>query len=132
MASEEMVAIVTFSASHGPIAGRWSHARHASAAVAGAALLLTVPATAQHKEHAMHDRAAGETASGVANLPYARGKTFSSLDEYLAHLEAQGALDLPWWREIRPGVYQRMTSMPEARPEVATREELARRFGFAR
>lgn len=68
----------------------------------------------------------------VANLPYARGKTFRTLDEYLAHLEALGAVDLPWWREIRPGVYERVTSMRPAQPEVATREELMRRFGFAR
>ena len=69
---------------------------------------------------------------GVANLPFARGKTFHTLDEYLAHLEAQGAIDLPWWREIRPGVYEHVTSMPGARREVATREELMRRFGFRR
>ena len=72
------------------------------------------------------------SSEGVANLPYARGKTFRTLDEYLAHLEGQGAVDLPWWREIRPGVYERVTSMPEARREVATREELMRRFGFRR
>ena len=68
----------------------------------------------------------------VANLPYARGKTFRTLDEYLAHLEAQGAIDLPCWREIRPGVYERVTSARPARPEVATRAELMRRFGFSR
>lgn len=71
-------------------------------------------------------------ADGVANLPYARGKTFGTLDEYLAHLETQGAIDLPWWREIRPGVYERVTRMPQAQREVATREELMRRFGFTR
>lgn len=69
---------------------------------------------------------------GVANLPYARGKTFRTLDEYLVHLEAQGAIDLPWWREVRPGVYERVTNMPDRPREVATREELMRRFGFAR
>lgn len=69
---------------------------------------------------------------GVANLPYARGKTFRTLDEYLAHLQSQGAVDLPWWREIRPGVYERMTNMPDRPREIATREELMRRFGFAR
>jgi len=75
-----------------------------------------------------------QTPSGeeVANLPYARGRTFSTLDEYLAHLEALGAIDLPWWREIRPGVYERVTSMPEAQRETATREELMRRYGFKR
>jgi hypothetical protein len=69
---------------------------------------------------------------GVADLPYSRGKRFRALDEYLAHLERQGAIDLPWWREIRPGVYEHVVRMPDARPEIATRAELMRRFGFDR
>lgn len=73
-----------------------------------------------------------QPAEGVANLPFARGRTFQTLDEYLAHLEAQGAVDLPWWREIRPGVYEHVTTMTGAPREVATREELMRRFGFSR
>jgi hypothetical protein len=73
------------------------------------------------------------SAGGVAKLPYARGKTFLTLDEYLAHLERQGAMDLPYWREVEPGVYQRITSrVPAGPPERATRAELLRRFGFAR
>ncbi len=68
----------------------------------------------------------------VAGLPFARGAVFCTLDEYLAHLEIQGAIDLPWWREVRPGLYERVVRMPEAQPEVATREELMRRFGFRR
>jgi hypothetical protein len=91
------------------------------------------PAAAQQQKGSDTVETSGEQGSdGVANLPYARGKVFRTLDEYLAHLEAQGAVDLPWWREIRPGVFERVTSMPEARREVATREELARRFGFTR
>ncbi|WP_129791837.1 hypothetical protein [Sphingosinicella sp. CPCC 101087] len=73
----------------------------------------------------------GET--GVANLPYARGRVFHSLDEYLGHLEANGAIDLPYWREVRPGVYEwvvRMTGAGER--ETATRQELMRRYGFGR
>lgn len=70
---------------------------------------------------------------GVARLPYARGKTFRTLDEYLAHLERQGAIDLPWWRKVKPGLYERVTSrVPPGPPERATREELMRRFGFTR
>lgn len=71
-------------------------------------------------------------AGGVANLPYARGKSFRTLDEYLAYLERQGAIDLPWWREVAPGVYERVTRMPGRAPERATRAELLRRFGFTR
>jgi hypothetical protein len=92
-------------------------------------VLVPGAAAAQHKEPAQVSRPVGE---GIANLPYARGRTFLTLDEYLAHLEAQGAVDLPWWREIRPGVYERVTSKPDARHETATREELMRRFGFTR
>ena len=120
-----MVTNVTFSPSH----LRRSQARHASAAALVLTALLSGTASAEQKETAAVQTPSDE---GVANLPYARGRTFRTLDEYLAHLEVQGALDLPWWREIRPGVYERMTSMPEARREVATREELMRRFGFKR
>ena len=124
-----MVTNVTFSASHEASHRRRSHAWHASAAALVLAALVSGTASAEQKETSAVQTAPGE---GIANLPYARGKTFRTLDEYLVHLEAQGAVDLPWWREIRPGVYERVRSMPESRPEVATREELMRRFGFAR
>ena len=71
-----------------------------------------------------------DKSGGVANLPYARGRIFHSLDEYLAHLQQQGAIDLPWWREISPGVYEHVVRMTGAKRETATREELMRRFGF--
>jgi hypothetical protein len=129
LATEEMVTNVTFSASHEASRRRLSHAWHASATALLLAALPCAGASAAQKETGAVQPPASES---VAHLPYARGKTFRTLDEYLAHLEAQGALDLPWWREIRPGVYERMTSMPEARREVATRAELMRRFGFTR
>lgn len=69
---------------------------------------------------------------GVAQLPFARGLTFCTLDAYLAHLEQQGAIDLPWWRQIRPGVYEHVKRMPGATLEMATRAELMKRFGFTR
>ncbi len=68
----------------------------------------------------------------VAGLPYARGRSFVSLDEYLAHLQANGAIDLPWWKEIRPGVYQHVKRMTGSDQEVATRDELKKKFGFSR
>ena len=67
---------------------------------------------------------------GVANLPYARGKVFYNLDEYLAHLEQLSAIDLPYWHEISPGVYEHVIRMPNAERETATRAELLERFGF--
>lgn len=75
------------------------------------------------------------SAGGVANLPYARGRTFASLDEYLAYLEATNpTVDLPYWRQIGPGRYQWTVRLPgsPAGQEIATREELMRRFGFSR
>lgn len=68
----------------------------------------------------------------VANLPFARGAVFCSLDDYLAHLQQQGAIDLPWWREVQPGVYEHVRRMPNAERETATRAELMQRFGFSR
>lgn len=68
--------------------------------------------------------------SSIANLPFARGKSFCSLDQYLAHLEAQSAIDLPWWRQISPGVYEHVKRLPGAASEIATRAELMKRFGF--
>lgn len=73
--------------------------------------------------------AAGE---GIAKLPFARGRRFCTLDDYLAHLEQQGAIDLPWWRQIRPGVYEHVKRMPGATRDLATRAELMKRFGFSR
>ena len=107
-----------------------------------AAACTAVACSAAQVEQVEQDRAApakeekmkpSTPSSGAASLPFARGRTFRSLDEYLAHLEANAAIDLPYWREIRPGVYQWTVRMPEARePETATREELMRRYGFDR
>ena len=72
--------------------------------------------------------------AGIANLPFAMGRRFATLDSYLAHLECLAQpVDLPWWKEVRPGVYRHMTTATNAPPnEVATRAELMRRFGFSR
>ena len=72
-----------------------------------------------------------KSGEGVADLPYSWGKRFSSLEEYLEHLRCHaGPIDLPWWREVRPGLYERVVRMRGAERETATREELMKRFGF--
>jgi len=72
-----------------------------------------------------------ETA-GIANLPFAMGRRFATLDEYLAHLRCRAApIDKPWWKEIRPGVYEHVTTATNAKRDVATRAELMKRFGFS-
>lgn len=74
-----------------------------------------------------------DAAEPVGDLPWSRGKSFATLDEYLAHLRANGAIDLPWYREISPGVYELVTSRrPPPEPETFTREQLMERFGFTR
>lgn len=67
-------------------------------------------------------------------LPFAHGRTFATLDEYLAHLrDRAGPIDQPWYREVRPGVYERVTSRRRSgAPEMVTRAELMRRYGFTR
>ena len=83
----------------------------------------------------MADRKAADVATvgeGIANLPYAMGRRFRTLDEYLVHLKCRAApIDLPWWREVRPGVYRYESTKPGAPQQLATRAELIRRFGFA-
>ena len=70
---------------------------------------------------------------GVAGLPFAHGRSFCTLDEYLAHLEKAAApIDQPWWKEVRPGVFQHISTGTSAGHETATRAELMKRFGFSR
>jgi hypothetical protein len=71
--------------------------------------------------------------SGVAKLPFAMDRTFATLDEYLEHLACNaGPIGMPWWREIRPGLFEHVKSNPGAAQETATRAELLKRFGFER
>lgn len=68
---------------------------------------------------------------GVANLPFARGAVFRCLDDYLAHLQRNSAIDLPYWREVSPDVFENVTTHTGAERETATRAELMQRFGFS-
>jgi len=65
--------------------------------------------------------------------PFAEGRNFATLDEYLEFLRERGAYDVPWFQEIRPGVYALISRRgPNAPPIVYTREQLMERFGFTR
>ena len=96
------------------------------------------PAGAADSAQARKERPAMEQRTndgdGVSGLPSSFGRSFATLDQYLAHLrENAGPIDLPWYREIRPGVYEYVTSMrPAGPPKTFTREELMREFGFTR
>lgn len=74
-----------------------------------------------------HSAASGPT------LPFAQGRHFETLDDYLAFRRERGATDVPWYREIRPGVYELAGRRgPGAAPRIYTREQLMERFGFTR
>jgi len=87
----------------------------------GAADTAGEPKMAQH----------GSEGRPVEGLPFSQGRSFSSLDSYLAFLKERGAYDVPWYREVRPGIYELVSRRgPGAEPRTFTREELARKFGF--
>ena len=78
----------------------------------------------------MTDQSKGE---GDDELPFAQGRTFATLDAYLAFLRERGAADVPWYQEIRPGVYAVVSRRgPGAPPLIYTRAQLMERFGFTR
>ena len=61
------------------------------------------------------------------------GQEYRTLDEYLARLERDGWVGKPWYREVRPGVYELVTNLkPPPANRMFTRIELERKFGFAR
>ncbi len=68
------------------------------------------------------------------DLPYAHGRSFSTLDEYLAHLERYaGPVGQPWYRKVGPDAYELVTTIvPRGEPRTFTREQLMREFGFER
>jgi len=67
----------------------------------------------------------------VQDLPYAQGRTFDSLDAYLAFLKQRGKTGVPWYREVKPGLYELVSRRgPGAEPRRYTRAELLERFGF--
>ncbi|WP_156454286.1 MULTISPECIES: hypothetical protein [unclassified Sphingomonas] len=94
----------------------------------------------EHAGHVSEKDASSPPRSGTPpkRLPDSGGRTFETLDAYLEHLRTHAApIDRPWYREVRPGVYQLETGnfRPLAgggKPRLFTRAELMRRFGFTR
>ena len=69
----------------------------------------------------------------VSDLPFAQGRSFATLDDYLVFLKSRGRYDVPWYREIRPGFYELVSRRgPGAAPPTFTRAELEAKFGFSR
>jgi hypothetical protein len=73
------------------------------------------------------------TRPGVKPLPFAQGRRFATLEHYLAFRRSRGVIDLPWYREVSPGLFELQTTKKPAPPtQRFTRAELARLFGFER
>jgi hypothetical protein len=89
---------------------------------------------AQGKKETVRMEPGTNGGDGVRDLPSSFGRSFATLDEYLEHLRNYaGPADLPWYREVRPGVYEYVTTMRPAAPaKTFTREELMRQYGFTR
>lgn len=72
------------------------------------------------------------TSSVQVELPFAQGRSFASLDEYLAFRQRRGAHGVPWYRRITGDRYELVSRRgPGAAPVIHTRAELAKKFGFA-
>ena len=84
--------------------------------------------------------AAAHAAGGNVTDPSAPiSERFATLDDYLAFLErTQAPVDGPWYREVKPGIYELQTGGnlhldgPNPSSQTFTREELKRKFGFSR
>ena len=68
------------------------------------------------------------------SLPFAHGRSFATLDEYLAHLrDRAGPIGQPWYRKVGNDTYELVTNIaPQGRPQTFTRQQLMERFGFTR
>lgn len=68
------------------------------------------------------------------NLPFAHGRSFATLDEYLAHLrDRAGPIGQPWYRKVGADTYELVTTIvPRGRPQTFTRQQLMERFGLTR
>ncbi|WP_439139942.1 hypothetical protein [Roseicyclus sp.] len=74
----------------------------------------------------------GPAAGGIADLPYAQGQVFDTLDAYLAHLQTLGTLGITWYRALPDGRYEAVRRRaPGTPPTIFTRQELLDRYGFA-
>ena len=69
----------------------------------------------------------------VTDLPHARGKSFASLDAYLAYLKEVGTMDIPFYERRDDGRYVYIRGRIRPGPDdVYTREQLMERYGFER
>ncbi len=101
-----------------------------------AALILTMVAFAGIAA-AASGRGSRTEHSGAAvsnqNLPFSQGLSFATLDAYLAHLQKRGMNDVPWYKRLPDGRYEHIVPFrrDSQGQQYFTRDELAKKFGFA-
>lgn len=85
----------------------------------------------------MNQAKGGESGDRKMDSTKPINQRFATLDEYLAFLErTQAPVDGPWYRQVRPGVYQLQTGgnlkLDDESPstQTFTREELEKKLGF--
>ncbi len=107
-----------------------------AAAVSAAAPACAAPQTAAPPSPpAAQERPAIRNAP-VSGLPFAHGRSFATLDHYLAYLAKQRTFDGASWVEVEPGLYQWVPDprgyAPVSRSELRTRDDLLKLYGFSR
>jgi hypothetical protein len=82
-------------------------------------------------------RTAAATTGATMGDQHSISERFADLDQYLLWLKKfEAPADGPWYKEIRPGVYELQTGgnlhldVPSNEQRVFTREELEKKFGF--
>lgn len=66
-----------------------------------------------------------------ADLPFASGKSFATLDAYLEHLRELGTTDVPYYLKRADGRFVYIAGRVRPGPnDIYTREQLLERFGF--
>ena len=65
-------------------------------------------------------------------LPYAGGRSFKTLDDYLAFRKTLGTTGRSFYEEVSPGTYRLVTGrrLPGGEEKTYTRDELLKKFGF--
>lgn len=56
----------------------------------------------------------------VSNLSFSQGQSFATLAEYLEFRRRRGEYDVPWYREIKPGTYELVSSADRVRSAKST------------
>lgn len=102
-------------------------------ATAMLAALAAGQAEAAREPPPMKPQAPGDPAAPgqIAGLPFARGRTFARLDDYLDYRRTLGAQDIPYYQPVAPDRYELITLRAAGDPpRYFTRAELLAKFGF--